>query len=84
MVRAEDCEFVRTLDAQRAHGKCIFGSGFLLSEKAAAEKAAAEKAAAEKAAAEKAAAEKAAAHAWELSEREREIVRKLGGREDDH
>ena len=74
VVRAEDCEFVRTLDAQRAHGKCIFGSGFLLSEKAAAEKAAAEKAAAEK----------AAAHVWELSEREREIVRKLGGREDDH
>ena len=83
-VRAEDCEFVRTLDAQRAHGKAIFGSGLLLSEKAAAEKAAAEKAAAEKAAAEKAAAEKAAAHAWELSGREREIVRKLGGREDDH
>jgi hypothetical protein len=37
-----------------------------------------EKAAAEKAAAEKAAAEKAAAHIWELSERERHIVAKLG------
>ena len=56
----------------------------MLSEKAAAEKAAAEKAAAEKAAAEKAAAEKAAAEKrdpmsqkWELSAREREIVKKL-------
>jgi membrane protein involved in colicin uptake len=57
--------------------KGIYGSGFLISEKAAAEKAAAEKAAAEKAAAEKAAAEKAAAEKWELSEREKEIVKKL-------
>ena len=48
----------------------MFGGGLLLSEKAAAEKAAAEKAAAEKAAAEK----------WELSERERQIVRALGHR----
>lgn len=32
----------------------------------------------EKAAAEKAAAEKAAAHKWELSDRERAIVKKLG------
>jgi phage protein D len=52
--------------------KGIYGSGFLISEKAAAEKAAAEKAAAEKADAEKADAEK-----WELSEREKEIVKKL-------
>jgi hypothetical protein len=37
--------------------KGIYGSGFLISEKAAAEKAAAEK--------------------WELSEREKEIVKKL-------
>ena len=70
------------LDQQRAVGKTIFGSGYLLSEKAAAEKAAAEKAAAEKAAAEKAAAEKAAAEKaaaenWQLSEREWEIVRRL-------
>jgi hypothetical protein len=41
----------------------MFGSGFLLSEKAAAEKAAAEK---------------AAALRWELSEREKKIIRGLG------
>ena len=52
----------RGLDAQKEKGKAIFGSGYLISEKAAAEKAAAEKAAAEK---------------WELSDREREIVRRL-------
>ena len=37
----EDCFFIRCLDSQKAVGKCIFGSGYLLSEKAAAEKAAA-------------------------------------------
>ena len=35
------CQIVRTLDAQRPAGKSIYGSGYLLSEKAAAEKAAA-------------------------------------------
>ena len=53
--------------------KTIYGGGFLLSEKAAAEKAAAEKAAAEKAAAEK-----VNAIVWELSDREREIIKSLG------
>jgi hypothetical protein len=72
----------RGLDDQKKHGKAIFGSGFLISEKAAAEKAAAEKAAAEKAAAEKAAAEKAAAEKaaavyWQLSEKEKNIIIKL-------
>ena len=62
------------MDEQRENGKAIYGGGFILSEKAAAEKAAAEKEAAEKAAAKK----------WELSEREREIVRNLGcGRKDE-
>ena len=87
-VKREDACFIRALDAQNAKGKAIFGAGFLISEKAAAEKAAAEKAAAEKAGAEKAAAEKAAAEKaaaekagatiWELSEREKEIVKSLG------
>ncbi len=67
-IKAEDAQFCRALDAQKASGKAIFGGGFLLSEKAAAEKAAAEKAAAEKAAARK----------WALSAREWEIVKKLG------
>ena len=77
-ISERDAHFIRALDAQKASGKGLFGSGFLLSEKAAAEKAAAEKAAAEKAAAEKAAAEKVNTDIWELSEREREIVRGLG------
>lgn len=62
-VQKEDCTFIAKMDAQSEHGKTIFGGGLLLSEKAAAEKAAAEK---------------AAAHIWELSERERHIVAKLG------
>ena len=71
-VRRADAVFVGRLDNYRC---CIFGGGFLLSERAAAERAAAERAAAERAAAERAAAERAAAHRIELSEREREIVR---------
>jgi len=79
----KDAQHHRALDSQKPHGKTIFGSGFLISESAAAEKAAAEKAAAEKAAAEKAAAEKAAAEkvytiVWELSEKERQIIQSLG------
>lgn len=77
-VRAEDASFIRALDAQRDHGKAIYGAAFLLSEKAAAEKAAAEKAAEEKAAAEKAAAEKREQFVWELSDREKAIVAALG------
>ena len=72
-IGGSDAHFIRSLDAQKASGKTLFGSGFLLSEKAAAEKAAAEKAAAEKAAAEK-----DDAYIWELSERERKIVAGLG------
>ena len=72
-ISERDAHFIRALDAQKASGKGLFGSGFLLSEKAAAEKAAAEKAAAEKAAAEK-----ANTDIWKLSEREWAIVRGLG------
>ena len=54
---------IEALDAQKEVGKAIFGKGFLLSERAAAERAAAER---------------AAAQVWKLSEREREIVKKLG------
>ena len=42
-VRAESCYRVSELDEQKAVKKGIFGSGYLISEKAAAEKAAAEK-----------------------------------------
>ena len=78
-VRREDCAHIGKLDAQKELGKVIFGSGLLLSERAAAERAAAERAAAERAAAERAAAERARAHVWELSDRELEIVKMLGG-----
>ena len=64
----KDVHFIRALDSQKESGKGLFGSGFLLSEKAAAEKAAAEKAAAEK----------VDTNIWELSEREREIIKSLG------
>ena len=67
-ISAEDMYFIRSLDAQDKNGKAIFGGGFLLSERAAAERAAAERAAAERADVKR----------WELSEREREIVRRLG------
>ena len=72
----DDAHFIRKLDAQK--GKGIFGAGFLVSQKAAAKKATIEKAAIEKAAIEKAAIEKASAIRWELSDREKAIVDKLG------
>ena len=75
-IRERDAHFIRALDAQKASGKGLFGSGFLLSEKAAAEKAAAEKAAAEKAAAEKV--RVCNTNVWELSDREKKIVAGLG------
>ena len=62
-INEEDVHFIRALDSQKEQGKSIFGSGFLLSTKAAAEKAAAEK---------------RNVNIWELSEREKEIVRSLG------
>ncbi len=71
----DECYFIRTLDAQRAAGKSIFGGGYLLSEQKASERAAAERAAAERAAAERAAATR-----WQLSPQERRIVEGLSRR----
>ena len=79
----KDVHWVRNLDSMRAKKKGIFGSGFLLSERATAARIEADQEAAEKAAAEKAAAKKAAAHVWELSEREWEIIRQLPRKEAD-
>ena len=76
-IHPESCTHIRWLDTQKEQGKAIFGSGFLLSERAAAERAAAERAAAERAAAERAAAERAAATVWTLSDRERKIIGNL-------
>ena len=74
-VRADDCYFIRALDAQKPLGKGVYGAGFLLSEKSASEKKEAEQAA------EKIAAEKMVAEKWELSEREIKIIKSLGGGE---
>jgi hypothetical protein len=71
-VKREDCHFIRHLESQKKMGKAVFGSGFLLSKKAAQERAAAERAAAERAATIK----------WTLSEREKAIVDSLGKKED--
>ena len=65
-IKRTDAQMIRELDAQKEQGKAIYGGGYLLSEKAAAEKAAAEKAVEEK------------TIVWELSEREKEIVKGLG------
>ena len=61
-VSVAESELCSALDAQKPDGKAIFGKGYLLSERAAAERAAAER---------------AAAIRWPLSEREKEIVRRL-------
>lgn len=61
-IRKGQCAFIRTMDDQRNRGKSIFGGAMILSPQAAAEKAAAEK---------------VNAIRWELSEREKEIVRRL-------
>ena len=57
-VSKADSYHIRQLDAQKEYDKAIYGSGYLISEKAAAEK--------------------AAATVWELSGREKEIIRGLG------
>ena len=61
--KKEDIIQISRIDSQKRYNKTIFGSGYLLSEKAAAEKAAAEK---------------DDIIIWELSEREKEIVKSLG------
>lgn len=64
VISKKDSYHIKQLDAQKElDGSTIFGSGFLLSEKAAAEKAAAEK---------------VNAIVWKLSDREKEIIRNLG------
>jgi hypothetical protein len=65
-ISRDECTYIRRLDSQREAKKSIFGNGFLLSDKAAAAWAAAREAAAR---------EKLV---WPLSERERDIINKLG------
>ena len=68
-VSRDESEHIRQLDAQKEFDKALYGSGYLISERAAAERAAAERAAAER----------ANAKIWTLSDREMEIVKGLGG-----
>ena len=72
-ISEKDVYFIRSLDSQKETGKGLFGSGFLLSKKASEEKSVAYQAAADKAAAEK-----IETNIWQLSDREREIVKSLG------
>lgn len=74
-LRRDDAALVSALDAQRLEGKGIYGKEFLLSESAAREAKAAEAKAAEADTVE------GADYVWELSERERGIVAKLGKNE---
>lgn len=75
-VSRSECTWVEALDAQKDCGKSIFGSGLLLSDKAAQRHAAAQRAAAEHASAKR-----AAATVWKLSDREKGIVQKLSLRD---
>lgn len=70
-LRCEDAYFIWRLDAQ-GKDKGLFGAGLLISERAAAERAAEERAAEERAAAKR----------WNLSEREQNIVKELGKKND--
>ena len=62
-IRRDESKLIRAMDAQKEQDKSIYGCGLLLSTQKTAERAAAERAAATK---------------WQLSDREREIVRSLG------
>lgn len=66
-INADDCRCIRNADALKAAGKGLFGTGWILSSRAAAERAAAERAAAER----------AAGTTIQLSERELTIVAEL-------
>ncbi len=69
-IRRSEAVRISALASQKACGKTIFGSGFLITERKAAERKAAERKAAERKAAEE-------VIVWELSDAEREAVRRL-------
>jgi hypothetical protein len=79
-LRREEYSVISEMDAQKKAGKQIFGSGLLISDRAAKEREQLEKAA-DREAARKAAREKTqdAPIIWELSEREREMIRSMEG-----
>ena len=76
-----DLKHIRVIDAQKKHKKSLFGSGFIASDNAAAEAAAAlsdAEAAAALSDAEAAAAKRENIIIWELSDKEKEIIKSLG------
>ena len=72
----DECVFIWKLDAQTGSG--IYGSGFLISERLRAEREKAEREKAEREKAEREKAEREKVTVWELSDREREIIKGLG------
>lgn len=68
-----DCMYVRSIDNAKAEGKVVFGGGFILSERATAEHVAAKRVADKRAADEK-----ESVIVWQLSEREKELVKNIG------
>ena len=70
----KDLKHYRAMDAQKKHDKALFGCGFICSDKAAAEAAQAAAEAAQAAAEAK----KNNVIIWELSEKEKEIIKSLG------
>lgn len=73
-VLPEDCIPVNNLDDMKAHGKWLFGGGFLLSERAAQDYETANRKHLNHMSA------RGSGHMWKLSDREREIIRRLGER----
>ncbi len=71
-VRAQETKMIRELDAMKEQGTQIFGAGYLISEQAAKRKQEAIETA------EKREKSECVRKVWELSEREKEIVRQLG------
>ena len=79
-VKFSQYQFIGELDAQKEAGKAIYAGGLLVSDEAAAMKVEAEKIAVERAAkraAEREIADKEKAKVWELSDREKEIIKGL-------
>ncbi len=71
-LRRDECVLISRLDAQKDSKKTIYGGGLLLNDEATERHAAAERAAAERAAAER-----AAVYVWQLSEREKQMVKSI-------
>lgn len=78
-IRRGDCMLISALDSQRAAKKGIYGNGLLLSDRAAMEKAAADRAA-------RTATGNTGGtqidYVWTLSDRERDLVKSMGGNAD--